>query len=69
MLIFSAFGERGSYGTIETSARNPGAAMVNLAGAVSNTPTQAEAQANRDKINKLLNCLERIANECTVSGD
>jgi hypothetical protein len=69
MLIFSAFGERGSYGTIETSARNPGAAMVNLAGAVSNPPTQAEAQANRDKINKLLNCLARIANECTVSGD
>jgi hypothetical protein len=31
--------------------------MVNLAGAVSNPPTQAEAQANRDKINKLLNSL------------
>jgi hypothetical protein len=57
MLIFSAFGERGSYGTIETSARNPGAAMVNLAGAASNPPTQAEAQANREKINELLNSL------------
>ena len=57
MLIFSAFGERISYGTIQTSAHNPGAAMVNLAGAVSNQPTQAEAQANRDKIDKLLNSL------------
>jgi hypothetical protein len=28
--------------------------MVKLAGAVSNPPTQDEAQANRDKINKLL---------------
>jgi hypothetical protein len=31
--------------------------MVNLAGAVSNPPTQAGAQANQDKINKLLNNL------------
>jgi hypothetical protein len=36
---------------------NPGAAMVNLAGAVSNPPTQAQAQLNRDKINELLNSL------------
>ena len=57
MLIFSAFGERSSYGTIETFACNPGAAMVNLAGAVSNPPTRAEAQVNRDKINKLLDSL------------
>jgi hypothetical protein len=57
MLIFSAFGERGSYGTIETSARNPGAAMVNMAGEASIPPTQAEAQANGEKANKLLNSL------------
>jgi hypothetical protein len=31
--------------------------MVNLTGAVSNPPTQAQAQANRDKVNELLNSL------------
>jgi len=30
---------------------------MNLAGAVSDPPTQFEAQANRDKINELLNSL------------
>ena len=34
--------------------------MVNLAGAVGNPPTQVEAQANRDKINELLNSLRAV---------
>jgi hypothetical protein len=37
--------------------RNPTAAMVNLDGAVSNPPTQAEEQADRDMINEPLNSL------------
>jgi hypothetical protein len=32
------------------SLRDPGAATVNLAGAVSNPPTQAQAQGSRDKV-------------------
>jgi hypothetical protein len=51
---------RNNFGLGSLAIRNPGAAMVNLAGAVSNPPTQDEAQANRDKISELLNSL-RVA--------
>lgn len=48
---------RTNLGLGNLATQNRGAAVVNLAGAVSNPPTQAEVQANRDKLNELLNSL------------
>jgi len=48
---------RANLGLGNLATQNRGVAVANLAGAISNPPTQAEVQANRDKINELLNSL------------
>ena len=53
---------RNNLGLGGLAIRNTGVAMVNQAGAVSNPPTRAEARANRDKINELLNSLRGRGN-------
>jgi hypothetical protein len=48
---------RSNLGLGNLATQNRGVAVANLAGAISNPPTQAEVQANRDKINELLTSL------------